>query len=61
MGRVVAFFMMMFGLIGIGFIVGGYLGDTIGITLTVAISSTLITLLNLIVIYFSKSYRQMKI
>ena len=61
MGRVVAFFMMMFGLIGIGFIVGGYLGDTIGITLTVAISSTLITILNLIVIYFSKSYRQMKI
>ena len=61
MGRVVAFFMMMFGLIGIGFIVGGFLGDTVGITLTVAISSAIIVLLNLAVIYFSKSYRQMKI
>ena len=52
---------MMFGLIGIGFIIGGYLGDTIGITLTVAISSFSIILLNVLVIASSKPYREMKI
>ena len=52
---------MMFGLIGIGFIIGGYLGDTIGITLTVAISSFSIILLNILVIAASKPYREMKI
>lgn len=61
MGRVVSFFIMMFGLIGVGFIIGGLLGDTIGITLTVAISSFLIILLNILVIALSKSYREMKI
>ncbi len=61
MGRVISFFMMMFGLVGVGFIVGGYLGDTIGITETVAISSFVIITLNLIVIFLSKPYRQMKI
>ena len=61
MGRVVSFFIMMFGLIGIGFIIGGYLGDTIGITLTVAISSFSIILLNVLVIASSKPYREMKI
>ena len=61
MGRVVSFFIMMFGLIGVGFIIGGYLGDTIGITLTVALSSFSIILLNVLVLIASKSYREMKI
>lgn len=61
MGRVVSFFMTMFGLIGVGFIVGGYMGDKIGITATVAITVIIIILLNLAVLFLSKSYREMKV
>ena len=61
MGRVMSFFLSMFGLIGVGFIVGGFFGDLIGINLTVLISCLIIVSINVIVLFTSKSYRQLKI
>tara|TARA_B110000438_G_scaffold250610_1_gene254557 strand:- start:74 stop:235 length:162 start_codon:yes stop_codon:yes gene_type:complete len=51
----------MFGLIGVGFIVGGYLGDKIGLNLTVLISVLIIITLNLAVLFSSSSYRNMRV
>ena len=61
MGRVMSFFLSMFGLIGVGFIVGGFLGDLIGINITVLISCLIIVSVNLIVLFASKSYRELRI
>ena len=61
MGRVMSFFLSMFGLIGVGFIVGGFLGELIGINITVLISCLIIVFVNLIVLLTSKSYRELKI
>tara|TARA_B100000530_G_scaffold137070_1_gene85784 strand:- start:1184 stop:2011 length:828 start_codon:yes stop_codon:yes gene_type:complete len=61
MGRVMSFFLSMFGLIGVGFIVGGFFGDLIGINLTVLIACLIIVSINVIVLFTSKSYRQLKI
>lgn len=61
MGRVVAFFFTMFGLIGIGFILGGFFGDLIGINTTILISCLFIVSLHLLVLITSKSYRKLKL
>ena len=61
MGRVVSFFFTMFILIGVGFILGGYFGDIIGINLTVLISSLVIISSHIIVIVSSNQYRNIKL
>ena len=61
MGRIMSFFLSMFGLIGVGFIVGGFLDDLIGINITVLISCLIIVSVNLIVLFASKSYRELRI
>lgn len=61
MGRVVSLFFSMFGLIGVGFILGGYLGDRIGLNLTVLVSVLVIIILNLAVLFSSSSYRNMRV
>jgi len=51
----------MFGLIGIGFILGGFFGDLIGINITILISCIFIVSLHLLVLMTSKSYRKLKL
>jgi len=59
MGRVVSFFFTMFVLIGLGFILGGFLGDIIGINLTILISCLVVIILHIAVIVSSKQYREL--
>ena len=59
MGRVVSFFFTMFVLIGLGFILGGFFGDIIGINLTILISCLAIIILHIAVIVSSKQYREL--
>ena len=61
MGRVVSFFFTMFVLIGLGFIIGGFFGDIIGINLTIMISCLAVIILHIVVIVSSKQYRELKL
>ena len=61
MGRVVSFFFTMFVLIGLGFILGGFLGDIIGINLTILISCLVVIILHIAIIVSSKQYRELKL
>ena len=61
MGRVVSFFFTMFILIGVGFILGGFFGDIIGINLTMLISCLAVICLHILVIVFSSQYRNIKL
>ena len=61
MGRVVSFFFSMFLLIGIGFILGGFLGEIIGINLTILISCLVIISMHIVIILSSRHYRELKL
>ena len=59
-GRVMGLFFTVIQFYGLGFIVGGFLGDLIGVTWTIGISSIFLILINLIPLILSKEYRNLK-
>ena len=60
-GRNVSIFTIMFGIGGFAYMVGGFLGDLIGIYLTMLIACLLIITINLLVLTYSENYRKLKI
>ena len=60
-GRNVSIFAIMFGIGGFAYMVGGFLGDLIGIYLTMLIACLLIITINLLVLTYSENYRKLKI
>ena len=60
-GRNVSIFAIMFGIGGFAYMVGGFLGDLIGIYLTMLIACLLIITINLLVLSYSENYRKLKI
>ena len=59
-GRNVSIFAIMFGIGGFAYMVGGFLGDLIGIYLTMLIACLLIITINLLVLTYSENYRKLK-
>ena len=59
-GRVMGLFFTVIQFYGLGFIVGGFLGELVGIIWTVCLSSIFLILINLIPLIVSKEYRGLK-
>ena len=59
-GRVIGLFFTFVQLYGLGFIIGGALGDTIGIKPTIYIASSSLIAIHLICFIFSSSFRSLK-
>ena len=59
-GRVVGLFFTFIQLYGLGFIIGGALGDTIGINPTIFIGSSCLIAVHVICYLVSKNFRSLK-
>tara|TARA_A100001388_G_scaffold152972_1_gene113725 strand:- start:229 stop:1431 length:1203 start_codon:yes stop_codon:yes gene_type:complete len=59
-GRVIGLFFTFVQLIGLGFIIGGALGDTIGINTTIYIASSSLIAIHIICFFSSSSFRSLK-
>ena len=60
-GRNVSIFAIMFGIGGFAYMVGGFLGDLIGMYSTMLIACLLIITINLLVLSYSKNYRKLNL
>ena len=60
-GRNVSIFAIMFGIGGFAYMVGGFLGDLIGVYPTMFTACLLIIIINSLVLSYSENYRKLKI
>ena len=60
-GRNVSIFAIMFGIGGFAYVVGGFLGDLIGVYPTMLTACLLIIIINSLVLSYSENYRKLKI
>ena len=60
-GRNVSIFAIMFGIGGFAYMIGGFLGDLVGVNPTMLIACLLIMTINLLVLSYSENYRKLKI